>query len=118
MNRYREFLKNQLRELLTNYGRIDELFLDFSYPGENGKGRDDWDSEGLIKLARQLAPHIIIDDRADLNDTDWGWDFRTPRAIYAARVGYFQRRTCAVGNLSNFFRLVGLLPRRVFVEKR
>ncbi|MDR1056313.1 MAG: alpha-L-fucosidase [Prevotellaceae bacterium] len=78
MNRYREFMKNQLRELLTGYGQIDELFLDFSYPGENGKGRDDWDSESLLKLVRELSPHIIIDDRADLNDTNWGWDFRTP----------------------------------------
>ena len=78
MDKYRTYIKNQIRELLTDYGRIDEMFLDFSYPGENGKGRDDWDSEGLIKLIRELAPHIIIDDRADLNDTDWGWDFRTP----------------------------------------
>ena len=30
MNRYRKYMKDQLRELLTNYGRIDELFLDFS----------------------------------------------------------------------------------------
>ena len=79
MNRYRKFMKDQLRELLTNYGRIDELFLDFSYPNEKtGKGRIDWDSEGLMKIVRELQPHVIVDDRADLNDTDWGWDFRTP----------------------------------------
>lgn len=78
MKKYREYMKNQLRELLSNYGRIDELFLDFSYPGENGKGRDDWDSESLVKMIREITPHIIIDDRADLNDTNWGWDFRTP----------------------------------------
>jgi alpha-L-fucosidase len=67
-----------LRELLTQYGQIDELFLDFSYPDEGGKGHEDWDSEGLIKLVRQLQPNILIDNRADLNDTDWGWDFKTP----------------------------------------
>jgi alpha-L-fucosidase len=54
------------------------LFLDFSYPGEKGKGHKDWDSESLIKLIRTLQPQILIDDRADLNDTEWGWDFKTP----------------------------------------
>ena len=67
-----------MTEILTQLGRIDELFLDFSYPGENGKGHDDWDSENLIKLIRKLQPGILIDDRADLNETEWGWDFKTP----------------------------------------
>jgi alpha-L-fucosidase len=75
---YRQYMKDQLTEILSNYGQIDELFLDFSYPGENGKGHNEWDSESLIKLIRSLQPQIIIDDRADLNDTEWGWDFKTP----------------------------------------
>jgi alpha-L-fucosidase len=78
IKKYQQYLKDQLTELLTQFGRIDELFLDFSYPGENGKGHEDWDSENLIKLIRQLQPGILIDDRADLNNTDWGWDFKTP----------------------------------------
>ena len=39
-------MKNQVRELLTNFGKIDVIWYDFSYPGPDGKGRDDWDSEG------------------------------------------------------------------------
>lgn len=78
MNRYRAYLKNQVTELLTNYGKIDILWLDFSYPGELGKGRDDWDAVELIKLARRLQPGIIIDDRADLKEVPGGWDFITP----------------------------------------
>ncbi|MDR1115912.1 MAG: alpha-L-fucosidase [Tannerella sp.] len=78
IKKYQQYLKNQLTEILTQFGQIDELFLDFSYPGENGKGHDDWDSENLIKLIRKLQPGILIDDRADLNDTEWGWDFKTP----------------------------------------
>jgi alpha-L-fucosidase len=78
MNIYRKYMKDQLTEILTNYGQIDELFLDFSYPGENGKGHKDWDSEGLIKLIRSLQPQILIDDRADLKNTQWGWDYVTP----------------------------------------
>jgi alpha-L-fucosidase len=78
MAKYREYLKNQVREILTNYGKIDILWLDFSYPGENGKGRDDWGSVELIKMVRQLQPGILIDDRADLKEYAGGWDFVTP----------------------------------------
>ncbi|GHT37013.1 alpha-L-fucosidase [Bacteroidia bacterium] len=78
MNRYRKYMKEQLTELLTMYGRIDELFLDFSYPGENGKGHNEWNSEDLLKHIRSLQPQIIVDNRLDLDHTDWGWDFVTP----------------------------------------
>lgn len=78
MDIYRQYMKDQLLELLTDYGRIDELFMDFSYPGEGGKGHEDWDSEGLLKLIRELQPHIIVDNRMDMEHTDWGWDFVTP----------------------------------------
>jgi alpha-L-fucosidase len=78
IKKYQQYMKNQLTELLSNYGQIDELFLDFSYPSETGKGHNDWDSEGLLKLIRKLQPQIIVDDRLDLGDTDWGWDYTTP----------------------------------------
>lgn len=45
---YQRHLHGQVRELLTDYGRIDYLFFDFSYAGRGewwgGKGPDDWDS--------------------------------------------------------------------------
>ena len=75
MRRYAEYMRRQVTELLTNYGRIDILWFDFSYPdlrGEGdkawmkGKGRADWESEKLIALARELQPGIIIDNRADI----------------------------------------------------
>ncbi len=66
MRRYREYMKNQVRELLTNYGKVDVIWYDFSYPGEDGKGRDDWDSAGLEALSRSLQPGIIINNRLDL----------------------------------------------------
>jgi len=78
MSVYRKYLRNQVRELLTNYGKIDILWLDFSFPGKNGKGNEDWDSKGLLKMIRELQPGIIVDDRLDLNDYDDGWDFTTP----------------------------------------
>jgi len=79
MDIYRQYVKNQVRELLTNYGEIDILWLDYSFPtGNHGKGRDDWDSENLLKLVRELQPGIILNDRLDLLDMEGGWDFMTP----------------------------------------
>jgi alpha-L-fucosidase len=78
MNKYREYLKNQVTELLTNYGQISIIWFDFSFPGKNGKGRKDWDSENLLKLARSLQPGIIVDDRLDLSDVPGGFDFVSP----------------------------------------
>jgi alpha-L-fucosidase len=75
---YREYLKNQVREILTNYGKIDILWLDYSFPGQFGKGHDDWGSVELIKMVRELQPEILVNDRLDLKDYWGGWDFTTP----------------------------------------
>jgi alpha-L-fucosidase len=84
MNKYREYIKNQVRELLTNYGEISIIWFDFSFPGKNGKGRADWDSENLLKLARSLQPGIIVDDRLDLSDVEGGFDFISPEQVKVA----------------------------------
>ncbi len=81
MNRYAEYMRNQVTELLTNYGQIDVIWFDFSYPeraykGLPGKGRNDWQSERLLKLARELQPHILVDNRLDL-ETELA-DIHTP----------------------------------------
>jgi alpha-L-fucosidase len=74
--RYAEYLHGQSRELLTNYGKIDILWYDFSvgptaqFPG---KGKDVWQSEKLIKLVRELQPGIIINDRLQVDQ-----DLKTP----------------------------------------
>lgn len=76
MKKYALYMRNQVRELLTNYGKIDILWFDFSYPkmpdapawmqfgGE--KGKDQWESEELIKLVRSINPDIILNDRAQI----------------------------------------------------
>ena len=84
--RYAEYLRGQVRELLTDYGKIDVMWYDFSYPKRDeegkarpwlGKGREEWESEKLLALTRELQPGIIVDDRLDLIDQR-GWDVRTP----------------------------------------
>ena len=79
MKRYAQYMRNQVTELLTNYGKIDILWFDFSYPNKDpnypdwmeGKGRNDWESEELIKTARALQPEIIIDNRSDMEQDLW-----------------------------------------------
>ena len=79
MKRYAAYMREQVTELLTQYGKIDIIWFDFSYPGRTykglpGKGRDDWQSLDLLKLVRKLAPDIIVNNRLDL-------DTKTPDVV-------------------------------------
>ncbi len=85
MAKYREYLINQVRELLTNYGEISVIWFDFSFPGKNGKDKKDWDSEKLLKMVRQLQPGIMVNDRLDLKEYENGWDFTTPEQFKVAK---------------------------------
>ncbi|MGI5924738.1 MAG: alpha-L-fucosidase [Lentisphaeria bacterium] len=69
LSRYAKYMRDQVTELLTNYGKIDIIWFDFSYPGENGKGREQWESEKLVKLVRKLCPDIMINNRLDLPES-------------------------------------------------
>lgn len=76
IRRYAEYMRNQVTELLTNYGKIDILWFDFSYPnseyrGMKGKGKLDWEAEELIATARRLQPEIIIDNRTEIEQDLW-----------------------------------------------
>ena len=82
----REFIKAQITELLTNYGKIYTLFWDIPpciY------------DPSLNELARKLQPDIYINDR--------GWsegDFSTPEREYeAANNGRFTRMTEACNSV-------------------
>lgn len=66
MKRYAEYMRNQVTELLTGYGKVDIIWFDFSYPDNGGKGRDDWESEKLFELVHRLQPGIVVDNRLDL----------------------------------------------------
>ena len=83
MKKYAQYMKNQIAELLTNYGKIDILWFDFSYT-EHGyghvkpdepvaeftrdfpKGPEQWDAENLIKMIRELQPGILLNNRAGI----------------------------------------------------
>jgi alpha-L-fucosidase len=67
--RFVEYIHTQIRELLTNYGKIDILWYDVSWPLD-GTG---WESERMNKMVFELQPDIIVDNRNKLPG-----DFSTP----------------------------------------
>jgi alpha-L-fucosidase len=78
MRKYVEYLHGQTRELLTQFGKIDIMWFDFSYSQRDwgwsqGKGKADWQSETLLGMVRDLQPGIIVNDRLEI-----GGDIKTP----------------------------------------
>ncbi|HPS54108.1 MAG TPA: alpha-L-fucosidase [Sedimentisphaerales bacterium] len=74
--KYVEYLHNQVRELCTNYGKLDIIWFDGLDVPEK-----EWKSDELLKMIRQLQPGIIINNRTGLPA-----DFDTPEQV----VGGFQ----------------------------
>jgi alpha-L-fucosidase len=78
---YRRYLHGQVRELLTRFGPVEEMWLDFSYTDHvhegvtvwGGKGAADWGSTDLLRMVRELQPGILVNDRTGLPG-----DFVTP----------------------------------------
>jgi len=73
VGKYAAYMREQVTELLTGFGKIDVIWFDFSYPRRTyknlpGKGRNDWQSEELLTLVRKLQPDIIVNNRLDLID--------------------------------------------------
>ena len=87
MKKYAKYMRDQVKELLTKFGKIDVIWFDFSYTGEDGKGQEDWESEKLVKMIRELQPEIMIDNRLDLPDVG---DFVTPEQFQPS-AGYFDK---------------------------
>ncbi len=63
------YVHAQVRELCSNYGRIDVLWYDGAWPYT----AEDWRSAELNAMVRELQPQIIINDRSLLPE-----DFDTP----------------------------------------
>ncbi len=80
MKKYAEYMRNQVRELLTNYGEISYLFFDYSYkrfgnhtnmPWLVLKGKEEWETDRLLAVIRECQPNILVNDRADVEQDVW-----------------------------------------------
>ena len=58
--KYVEYLHGQVKELLTNYGKIDIMWFDFSYGEMYG---EKWEATKLVRMMRSIQPDIVIDNR-------------------------------------------------------
>jgi alpha-L-fucosidase len=74
--RYLAYLKQQVTELCSNYGKLDILWFDGL-----GKPAEAYDGRGLVKIIRDLQPGIVINNRTGLPE-----DHDTPEQ----RVGKYQ----------------------------
>ena len=68
-SKYLDYMHGQVRELLTNYGRVDILWYDFTTKTHGAPWWDtfkhtaDWKGEELLSMTRELQPGIVVNDR-------------------------------------------------------
>jgi alpha-L-fucosidase len=68
--RFIDYTQGLVRELMSNYGKIDILWYDVSWPLDSP---EKWESKKMNAMVRKLQPQIIINDRSQLPE-----DFGTP----------------------------------------
>lgn len=73
---YRTYLHQQVRQLLTEYGKIDLLFFDYT---SRHKTSAEWEAGKLLELVYSLQPEIIVNDRLSHHKTPTFFgDYATP----------------------------------------
>jgi len=87
--RFVEYTHGLIRELLTNYGKIDVLWYDVSWPLDV-KG---WESERMNKMVFELQPDIIVNNRNGLLG-----DFSTPEQKIVAETNGRAWESCMTLN--------------------
>ncbi|MDX9973416.1 MAG: alpha-L-fucosidase, partial [FCB group bacterium] len=65
-----DYTHGLVQELMSNYGKIDILWYDVSWPLDSP---EKWESAKMNAMVRKLQPHIIMNDRSQLPE-----DFGTP----------------------------------------
>ena len=77
--RFVEYTHGLIRELMTNYGKIDVLWYDVDWP----LSATEWESERMNRMVFELQPEIIVNNRNGMEG-----DFSTPeQEIRAAESG-------------------------------
>ena len=75
--RFVGYVHAQVRELCTNYGKLDVLWYDVNWP----LTPEGWESAEMNRMVRQLQPDIILNNRSGIPE-----DFDTPeQEIHASR---------------------------------
>ena len=75
LDRYTEYLKGQVKELLTNYGPLSTIWFDVPQQFDQKRG------QGVIDFVRSIQPDVLVNNRTGAKG-----DYDTPEQ----RVGGFQ----------------------------
>ena len=73
--RFVDYIHGHIRELLTNYGKVDVLWYDVNWP----LTAQEWEADKMNQMVYQLQPEIIVNDRNGLPG-----DFTTPEQTIRA----------------------------------
>ncbi|HEY4356575.1 MAG TPA: alpha-L-fucosidase [Acidobacteriaceae bacterium] len=87
--RFVAYTHGLIREILTNYGKIDVLWYDVSWPLDV-KG---WESQKMNEMVFELQPGIIVNNRNKLDG-----DFSTPEQKIVAETGGRAWESCMTLN--------------------
>jgi len=68
-DRYIDYMHHQVREICTNYGKLDVLWFDFSYDDMTG---EKWRAGELMDMVRTLQPGVIVDNRLEASGEGYG----------------------------------------------
>ena len=87
--RFVAYTHGLIRELMTNYGKIDVLWYDVDWP----LTPQEWESERMNQMVFELQPDIIVNNRNGLEG-----DFSTPEQEIKASEGGRAWETCMTLN--------------------
>ena len=76
--RFVDYIHTHVRELMTNYGKIDILWYDVAWP----LSPEGWESVKMNQMVRKLQPDVIINNRSRVPE-----DFDTPEQRIQASQG-------------------------------
>ncbi|WP_254062314.1 alpha-L-fucosidase [Acidobacterium sp. S8] len=87
--RFVDYTHGLIREILTNYGKIDVLWYDVAWPLDAAG----WESEKMNQMVFQLQPEIIVNNRNKLQG-----DFSTPEQKIVAETNGRAWESCMTLN--------------------
>ncbi|GAB2026960.1 alpha-L-fucosidase [Lactovum odontotermitis] len=93
-SRYLAYMHGQIRELLTNYGKIDIMWYDFSYNNSEKEATfksmkgEVWGASEIVQMMHELQPGLIYNNRIGSNGgmlvadpESYAGDFTSPEQL-------------------------------------
>jgi alpha-L-fucosidase len=90
-HRFVEYVHTHVRELVTNYGKVDILWYDVAWPLD----ADTWESKRMNEMVFRMQPDIVVNNRNKLPG-----DFTTPEQRVEAATEGRAWETCMTMNSS------------------